>query len=265
MVPIESAAAATTRSSAPLSPDALIERLRREGEPRYHIYHSFHRRMNEGRLDQASIRTWIINRFAYQRVIPVKDAAILSNCPVREIRRSWIHRIVDHDGTLEREARQGRDGRDGLPNGGIEAWLVLGDAAGIPRETMWDERNYLPGVRFACDAYLNFCRQRPWIEAVASSLTELFAPTIHAIRLDAFERYYPWVEARGLQYFRNRLVEAPRDSVEGIELVKRYCITAELQERAVEALRFKCDLLWALVDAIDRACADRAPGAGQAA
>ncbi len=227
-------------SASPLSPDALVARLRREGEPRYHSRHPFHRRMNEGRLDEDAVRTWILNRFAYQRIIPLKDAAILSNCPVLEVRRAWIRRITDHDGV---------SGAPGSPNGGLEAWLLLGEAAGIPRDVMLDERQVLPGVRFACEAYLNFCRQRPWIEAVAASLTELFAPDLMATRLAAFERFYPWVEARGLQ--------APRDSGEALGFVQRWCVTAEQQERAVEALRFKCDLLWAMLDAIDRACADR--------
>jgi pyrroloquinoline-quinone synthase len=237
-----------SETKAPLPPDAFIERLRREGEGRYHSHHPFHARMNEGRLDEAAIRTWILNRFAYQRVIPHKDAAILANCPVLEVRRSWIHRIIDHDGV---------PGATEHPNGGIEAWLLLGEAAGISRDTMMDDRNILPGVRFATDAYLNFCRQRPWIEAVASSLTELFAPDLMATRLAAFEKYYPWVEARGLRYFRNRLTQAPRDSHEAVGFVKRWCVTAEQQDRAVEALLFKCDLLWAVLDAIDRACDDR--------
>lgn len=234
--------------TAPLPPDALVARLRREGEGRYHSHHPFHRRMNEGRLDDAAIRTWILNRFAYQRIIPLKDAAILSNCPDLEVRRAWIRRIHDHDG----EAAVTES-----PNGGLEAWLLLGEAAGIPRATMQDERRVLPGVRFACEAYLNFCRQRPWIEAVAASLTELFAPDLMAARLAAFERFYPWVEARGLRYFRNRLVQAPRDSGEALEYVTRRCVSVEAQERAIEALLFKCDLLWAMLDAIDRACEDR--------
>ncbi len=257
MVPLEPAAAPAVRT--PLAPDAFAERLRREGEGRYHSHHPFHRRMNEGRLDEASIRTWILNRFAYQRTIPLKDAAILSNCPVLEVRRRWIRRIHDHDGTAEpAEGPAAGRAAEAAPNGGIEAWLLLGEAAGIAREVMWDDRRVLPGVRFACDAYLNFCRQRPWVEAVASSLTELFAPDLMATRLAAFERYYPWVEARGLRYFRNRLAQAPRDSREALELVQRYCVTAEQQDRAVEALLFKCDLLWAMLDAIDRACTDRA-------
>ncbi|HEY8369377.1 MAG TPA: pyrroloquinoline-quinone synthase PqqC, partial [Thermodesulfobacteriota bacterium] len=201
-----------------------------------------------GRLDEAAIRTWIRNRFAYQRIIPLKDAAILSNCPVLEVRRIWIRRITDHDGVA---------GSPDSPNGGLEAWLLLGEAAGIPREAMLDERQVLPGVRFACEAYLNFCRQRPWIEAVAASLTELFAPDLMAVRLAAFERFYPWVEARGLRYFRNRLTQAPRDSREALDLVRRWCVTAEQQQAAVDALVFKCDLLWSMLDAIDRACADR--------
>jgi pyrroloquinoline-quinone synthase len=179
----------------------------------------------------------VANRFYYQQSIPLKDAAILSNCPLPEVRRSWIHRIVDHDGTESSE-------------GGIEAWLRLGQACGLAREELLDGRHLLPGVRFAVDAYVHFARTQPWPIAVASSLTELFAPDLMAARLAAFERHYRWIEAPGLDYFKRRLTQARRDSDEGLRLTLDHCTTIEMQERAVRALAFKCDVLWSMLDAI---------------
>ncbi|MFR9801878.1 pyrroloquinoline-quinone synthase PqqC [Pseudonocardia sp. RS010] len=215
--------------------DALRARSRQ-----YHDRHPFHVRMNAGLLSPRQIRGWVANRFYYQENIPRKDAAILANCPDLGVRRRWIRRIVDHDGTAGDE-------------GGIEAWLRLGEAAGLPREELQDRRHLVPGVRFAVDAYVTFARTRPWVEAVASSLTELFAPDLMAERLAAFERYYPWIDREGLTYFRNRLHQAPRDSEHALEVVTTHCRTPEEQERAVAALTFKCDVLWAMMDAIDRA------------
>jgi pyrroloquinoline-quinone synthase len=197
-------------------------------------------RMNEGRLDRRQIQGWTANRFYYQENIPRKDAAILSNCPDRGVRRHWIRRIHDHDGTAEGE-------------GGIEAWLRLGEAVGLTREEMLDERHVIPGVRFAVDAYVNFARTRPWVEAVASSLTELFAPDLMAERLAAFERLYTWIDPAGLAYFRARLTQAPLDSEHALEVVTERCRTPEEQSRAVAALSFKNDVLWSMLDAIDRA------------
>jgi len=200
--------------------------------------------MNAGELGREQIRCWVANRFYYQGNIPRKDAAILANCPDREVRRRWLRRIVDHDGSAEGE-------------GGIEAWLRLGDAVGLGREEMEDERHVVLGVRFAVDAYVTFARTRPWVEAVASSLTELFAPDLMAERLAAFERHYPWIDAQGLAYFRARLTQAPRDSEHALEVVTVHCRTPEEQTAALAALSFKCDVLWSMLDAIDRACADR--------
>ena len=216
----------------------------REQSRRYHDQHPFHRRMNAGELGPEQIRCWVANRFYYQTAIPRKDAAILSHCPHREIRRRWIRRITDHDGTAERE-------------GGIEAWLRLGEAVGLGREEMEDQRHVVPGVRFAVDAYVTFARTRPWVEAVASSLTELFAPDLMAERLAAFERHYTWIDPQGLAYFRARLTQAPRDSAHALEVVTEHCRTPETQAAALAALSFKCDVLWSMLDAIDRACADR--------
>jgi pyrroloquinoline-quinone synthase len=220
---------------------AFLARLLDVGARKYHDKHPFHALMNSGRLGRDELKVWALNRFYYQRTIPLKDAAILSNTPDPAVRRRWIQRIIDHDG---------RDEHDG----GIEAWLRLVEAVGATRAEAWDERRVLPGVRFAVDAYLTFCRTRPWIDAVASSLTELFAPRLHQLRLDAFIKYYPWVDEAGLAYGRARLRQARDDVAHGVELVTRHCTTPELQDRAVAALEFKCDLLWAQLDAIHAAC-----------
>jgi pyrroloquinoline-quinone synthase len=219
--------------------DSFVESLRAQSQ-RYHDLHPFHLRMNDGRLSRRQIRGWVANRFYYQENIPRKDAAILANCPDLEVRRRWIRRIVDHDGTVSGE-------------GGIEAWLRLGEAVGLTREEVLDGRHLVPGVRFAVDAYVTFARTRPWVEAVASSLTELFAPDLMSERLTAFERRYPWIDRDGLVYFRARLEQAPRDSEHALEVVTRHCSSNEQRTRAVAALSFKCDVLWSMMDAIDRA------------
>jgi pyrroloquinoline-quinone synthase len=169
----------------------------------------------------------------------LKDAAILSNCPEVEVRREWIHRVIDHDGRTE-------------GTGGIESWLRLGEALGVPRGELVSERRVLPAVRYAVDAYVNFARQRPWIEAVASSLTELFGPGAIRVRLAALEEHHPWIDPAGLEYFRDRLVQAPRDAQYALDLVVERCATREQQERAVAALRFKTEMLWAQLEAIER-------------
>lgn len=222
--------------------DNFIEALRSQSQ-RYHDQHPFHRKMNDGRLSRRQIQAWVANRYYYQENIPRKDAAILANCPDRAVRRRWIRRILDHDGTAGEE-------------GGIEAWLRLGEAVGLTPEEVRDERHVVPGVRFAVDAYVTFARTRPWVEAVASSLTELFAPDLMSERLAAFERCYPWIDRDGLAYFRARLQQAPRDSEHALEVVTEHCRSVDEQERAVAALSFKCDVLWSMLDAIDRACAD---------
>lgn len=214
------------------------QQLRAQGQV-YHHLHPFHVRMNAGELTPEEIRRWVANRFYYQRNIPQKDAAILSNCPDREVRREWIVRIIDHDGT-------------GGDEGGIEAWLRLGEAVGVPPEELWSEQHVLPGVRYAVDAYVNFCRSRPWREAVAASLTELFGPAAIRVRVAAMEDHYRWIDPSGFDYFRKRLHQAPRDADYALRLVLEGCRTREAQERAVAALAFKCDLLWAQLDAIDR-------------
>lgn len=223
-----------------MSNEQFTSRLRQVGEERYHDKHPYHIAMHEGKLSPAQLRAWIANRFYYQKNIPVKDALILSKLPSREDRREWIQRIIDHDGRADGE-------------GGIEAWIRLGEAAGIPREEMLDERHVLPAVRFAVDAYVNFCRLEPWPIAVASSLTELFAPTLVSKRIGVFEQLYPWIRPEGLAYFQTRLHQAPRDADHGLRIVMRECRDRSDQERAIDALRFKCNVLWALLDALSLA------------
>ncbi len=216
----------------------FVEELRAVGSGSYHDQHPFHQRMNAGQLSPEAIRGWVANRFYYQTQIPVKDAAILSNCPLREVRRAWLYRITEHDGT------QGEEG-------GISAWIRLGEACGVPREELLDDRHLLPGARFAVDAYVHFARTKPWPVAVASSLTELFAPDLMAKRLEAFQTHYTWVPSWGFEYFNRRLTQARKDSDSALDLTLRYCDTPELRRAAVEALSFKCDVLWSLLDAID--------------
>jgi len=227
----------------PWSGDEFRERLHR-AQAKYHHVHPFHVRMNAGELSPDQLRGWAANRFYYQKCIPLKDAAIISNCPIREVRRLWLHRITDHDGLREGE-------------GGIEAWLRLGEACGLPREEIRDERHVVPGVRFAVDAYLTLARSKPWPVAVASSLTELFAPDLMSTRIKAFEQYYTWVPPWGLDYFRSRVTRARTDSEEGMELTLRYCDTLDLQQQAVAALLTKCDILRAQLDAISAAYPDK--------
>jgi pyrroloquinoline-quinone synthase len=222
--------------------DGFTAALRAQAQ-RYHDRHPFHIRMNAGLLGRRQVRGWVANRFYYQENIPRKDAAILANCPDREVRRRWVRRILDHDGTAGGE-------------GGIEAWLRLAEAVGLSREEVRSERHLVPGVRFAVDAYVTFARTRPWTEAVASSLTELFAPDLMSERLAAFERSYPWIDRDGLGYFRDRLTQAPRDAEHALQVVVDRCRSADEQARAVAALSFKCDVLWSILDAIDHAYPD---------
>lgn len=225
--------------------EGLVEQLRAHSQS-YHSAHPFHLRMNEGALTPSQIRGWVANRYYYQEMIPRKDAAILANCPDPIVRRRWIRRIIDHDG---------HDG-DAPEQGGIEAWLRLGEACGLTREEITDHRHLVPGVRFAVDAYVTFARTRPWVEAVASSLTELFAPDLMAERLAAFEQRYTWIDPDGLAYFRARLEQAPRDSEHALEVVTQYCRTPQDRDAAVAALSFKCDVLWSMMDAIEKAHAE---------
>ncbi len=206
----------------------------------YHINHPFNVKMNNGELRPDQIRGWVANRFYYQISIPRKDAAIIANCPDRETRRKWVERILDHDGYNGNE-------------GGIEAWARLGEAVGIASADLWSLKHLAPGVRFAVDAYVNFARQSPWQEAVCSSLTEMFAPKIHKDRLANWPLHYPWINADGLQYFRSRVSLAERDVEHGLQVTLDHFTSREQQDRALEILQFKLDVLWSMMDAIDKA------------
>ncbi|MDF5758090.1 pyrroloquinoline-quinone synthase PqqC [Spongiactinospora sp. TRM90649] len=215
-------------------------RMRAVPAARYHHLHPFNMRMHAGDLNRDEIRGWILNRFHYQRHIPIKDALILSKLDSAELRRSWIRRLHDHDGTREGE-------------GGIERWLRLGEAAGLDRELLLSGEGVLPGVRLAVEGYVGLCRLGSPLEAVAASLTELFAPDIMRTRIAAFERHYQWVASDGLTYFKNRVPQGSRDGVEALALVLSWADGRAEQERAVAALSFKCDVLWSLLDAVERA------------
>jgi len=204
---------------------------------RYHIHHPFNVMLNTGRATPEQIRGWVANRFYYQINIPIKDAAILSNCPDRAVRRSWVQRILDHDGY-------------GDDPGGIDSWLRLAEAVGLTRAHTESLVDVLPGVRFAVDAYVNFARRAPWQEAVCSSLTELFAPEIHKQRLKNWPEHYPWIEPGGLQYFQSRVSLARRDVEFGLAFTLDHFRTREQQERALTILQFKLDVLWQMNDAL---------------
>lgn len=224
----------------PWTKEEFTEKLRDVGRSFYHDKHPFHLAMHQGKLSREQMRGWVANRYYYQKSVPIKDAAILSNLPSRELRREWIRRIIDHDGTARDE-------------GGIEAWLRLGEAVGLSREEVLSEEHVVPGVRFSVDAYVNFARTKPWIEAVASSLTELFSPDLISKRMKFLERLYPWIDKKGFDYFQSRLTQAPLDSDCALRLVLMYCQSPEEQQRAVDALKFKCDVLWVQLDAIEKA------------
>jgi pyrroloquinoline-quinone synthase len=223
-----------------------FERRLRGLAPLYHNHHPYQQMMYEGLLNREQMQGWVANRYYYQISIPLKDAALLAHCPDREVRRRWIHRIVDHDGSEAGE-------------GGIEAWLQLGEACGLSRETLASQRLVLPGVRFAVDAYVNFVRDAHWLEGVCSSLTELFAPTIHRDRLQTWPTRYPWIRPEGLDYFRSRIGLAHRDVEHGLALVLDHFDTRERQQQALDIVRFKLEVLWSMLDAMYLAYVVRMP------
>jgi pyrroloquinoline-quinone synthase len=223
-------------NEAAWSRDEFEARLRALA-PRYHIHHPFNVMLNTGKATPEQIRAWVANRYYYQINIPIKDAAILANCPERAVRRVWVQRILDHDG-------------HGDDPGGIESWLRLAEAVGLSRARVESLADVLPGVRFAVDAYVNFARRAPWPEAVCSSLTELFAPQIHRERLAHWPQHYPWIEREGLRYFQSRIGLAGRDVEHGLALTLEHFRTRAEQQRALEVLSFKLDVLWAMNDAL---------------
>jgi len=223
-------------SGAPWS-HAEFEAQLRDGGRAYHIHHPFNVMLNSGKASREQIRGWVANRFYYQVNIPVKDAAILANCDERAVRRNWVQRILDHDG-------------HGDDPGGIEAWLRLAEAVGLARAHVESLAQVLPGVRFAVDAYVNFARRAPWPEAVCASLTELFAPEIHRQRLAGWPQHYPWIDPAGLSYFQARVSRAGRDVEFALAVTLERFGTRAAQERALEVLQLKLDILWQMNDAM---------------
>jgi pyrroloquinoline-quinone synthase len=220
----------------PLTPAELEASLRAIGAERYHHRHPFHKLMHEGKLTRGQLQAWALNRYYYQSVIPIKDSIILSRSTDSEFRRAWRKRIVDHDG-------------DGTRPGGIEKWIQLAQATGLDREQITSEREILPGVRYAVNAYLDLVSKRTLLEAVASSLTELFSRDLIALRIDRLRQHYPWL-SDGLAYFDARLTQAPEDAQFALAWVTEHARRRAEQELAIEALRTKCDILWAQLDAI---------------
>lgn len=220
-----------------LTPEQLEERLREIGATRYHNLHPFHALLHGGRLDRGQVQAWALNRFCYQAAIPRKDASLVGRCEDRELRREWIHRVTDHDGT-------------GDDPGGIERWLVLTTGLGLDRDYVISKRGALPATRFAVEAYVRFVREKTLLEAVASSLTELFAPGIHRERIAGMLENYDFIGDDVMQYFKRRLTQAPRDAGFALEYVKANARTPEQQQGVLDALTFKTDVLWTQLDAL---------------
>jgi len=223
-----------------LSPEGLEAEIKAIGPVRYHDLHPFHGLLHGGKLNKGQVQAWALNRYCYQSAVPRKDAALISRVTDRELRREWTHRILDHDG-------------HGEEPGGIERWLVLTDGLGLDRELVQSMRAALPATRFAVEAYVRFVQERPLVEAVASSLTELFAPKIHRERISGMLEHYSFIDEKVMQYFRRRLDQAPRDANFALEFVKRNATTIEAQQGAIAAVRFKTDVLWAQLDALHHA------------
>lgn len=227
----------TELSRAKLPKDAFIDWLRREGARRYHDHHPVHVMMHEGRLTRAQLQAWVLNRFYYQTRIPVKDAIIVSRSDDAAFSRQWVRRIHDHIGAEEGD-------------GGLALWLRLAEGVGLDRDRVASCVDVLPGVRFACDAYVELVRERSLVEAVASSLTEFFAPDLMSRRIAAWEQHYPWVSPDMLAYFRSRVPRARRDSEEAIDYVVAHADTFAAQKKCVEALITKTQILWHLLDCV---------------
>jgi coenzyme PQQ biosynthesis protein C len=237
--------------SQPMTPDQLEAALRRIGAERYHSLHPFHKLLHGGRLSKGQVQAWALNRYYYQARIPIKDATILARMEDPALRRAWRQRIIDHDGEQAGE-------------GGIERWLKLTSGLELPRAYVTSTAGILPATRFAVDAYVHFVRERSLLEAIASSLTELFAPTIIADRVQGMLANYDFITSQTLAYFDRRLTQAPRDADFALEYVKREAQRPDQQQAVLDALIFKCDVLWAQLDALHAAYVEPAivpPGA----
>jgi len=236
--------------SVHLTGGALEGALRAIVPKRYHAEQPVHGLLHAGQLNKGQVQAWALNRFVYQAAIPRKDASLIGRCEDRELRREWLHRVMDHDGY-------------GEDKGGIERWLILTDGLGLDRDYVISQEGALPATKFAVEAYVRFVRERPLIEAVASSLTELFAPSIHKRRISGMLANYSFIDEKVIAYFRRRLDQATRDADFALDYVKRNARTVEEQRGALAALTFKTDVLWAQLDALHHAYVDGAipPGA----
>jgi pyrroloquinoline-quinone synthase len=226
--------------SEPMSPEALEAALRAVGPQRYHDLHPFHDMLHDGKLNKGQVQAWALNRYVYQAAIPRKDASLIGRCDDRELRREWLHRVTDHDGY-------------GDEKGGIERWLILTDGLGLDRDYVISQEGALPATKFAVEAYVHFVRERPLVEAVGSSLTELFAPSIHKRRIAGMLANYEFIDEKVIAYFRRRLDQAPEDAQFALDYVKRNARTVEQQRGVIAALKFKTDVLWAQLDALHHA------------
>lgn len=230
----------TLETNEPWSQAEFERRLRAIGAERYHDKHPFHIALHKGVLDQHQVQAWVINRFYYQKSIPLKDASLIGRAESIDLRREWIGRILDHDGTTAGQ-------------GGIDRWLILAEGVGLDREYVASCAGVLPATRFACEAYIRFVREKSTLEAVASSLTELFAPDLHKTRIAALLEHYAFANDKTLSYFRTRLDQAPRDVGFGLAYVLGEASTREQQEACLAALTFKTEVLWAQLDALHHA------------
>ena len=223
-----------------LTPDELEKALRAIGAERYHNLHPFHRALHDGKLNKGQVQAWALNRYYYQASIPAKDASLLARLPTAELRREWRRRLEDHDGTEP-------------GSGGVARWLKLTDGLGRDRAYVESLEGLLPGTRFAVEAYVHFVRERSVLEAIASSLTELFSPTIISERVSGMLRNYAFITEETLAYFKPRLTQAPQDSAFALAYVKQHARTVEQQQSVLNALKFKCGVLWSMLDALDYA------------
>lgn len=229
-----------------MSPEELEKQLRAIGAAQYHSLHPFHKLLHTGKLNRDQVQAWALNRFYYQAMIPIKDATILSRMEDPELRRIWRQRIVDHDG-------------ENAGDGGIERWLMLTDGLGFPRDYVSSLQGLLPGTRFAVDAYVHFVRERPLLEAIASSLTELFSPNVISERVSGMLANYDFISEKTLAYFGKRLTQAPRDADFALAYTKEHAVTPKDQALVLDALRFKCNVLWSQLDALHHAYVEPGP------
>jgi coenzyme PQQ biosynthesis protein C len=224
----------------PMQPDDLEAALRDIGARRYHRLHPFHHMLHSGQCTRGQVQAWALNRYYYQAMIPIKDASLIARCDDSAIRREWRSRLVDHDGEQEQD-------------GGIARWLKLTDGLGLDRDYVTSLRGLLPGTRFAVDAYVRFVREKTLLEAIASSLTELFSPVIISERMDGMLAHYDFVTRETLAYFEKRPPQAAKDSDFALAYVKREARTPDAQAMVLAALEFKCSVLWAMLDALHHA------------